>query len=45
VELPDMDAFTPNLDPEFSQRQISADDIVKTKAELDEHFKDPQENT
>jgi hypothetical protein len=40
LELPDLSEFAPNLEPEVSQRTVSAEDIVKTKAELDDHFKD-----
>lgn len=42
IDVPDIEAFTPNLDPETSMRQITADDIAKTRAELDENFKDPE---
>lgn len=40
VELPQLEEFSPNLDPETSTRKVSAEDIVKTQAELDEHYRD-----
>ena len=39
-ELPELDEFKPTLDPITETRKISADDIVKSKAELEEHYKD-----
>ncbi|CAN5507370.1 hypothetical protein BH10ACI2_BH10ACI2_04150 [soil metagenome] len=38
IELPSIDEFSPNLEPTADTRKISAEDIVKTKAELDEHY-------
>lgn len=43
VELPDIESFQPNLDPEYSHRQVSAEDIVKSKEQLEQHFKDPDQ--
>jgi hypothetical protein len=40
MELPGIEEFSPNLDPTADTRKISADDIVKTQAELDEHYKE-----
>lgn len=40
MDLPDVDNYLPNLDPEMSHRKISADDIIKTQAELDDKFKE-----
>ncbi len=39
VELPKIDEeFAPNLEPTADTRVVSASDIIKTKAELDQHF-------
>lgn len=35
VDLPAMDEFAPNLEPQVSNRKISAEDIVKTRHELE----------
>lgn len=37
VELPQLEEFTPNLDPTADVRKVTADDIIRTKQELDEH--------
>lgn len=42
LDVPDIEAFTPNLDPEFSHRQITAEDIAKTRLDLEQNFKDPE---
>ena len=36
VELPELEDFTPNLEPTADVRKITADDIIRTKKELDE---------
>lgn len=40
LDLPSLEEFNPNLEPEMSVRTVSAADIVKTREELEEHFKD-----
>ncbi len=44
MELPEMDSFSPNLEPVTATRTISADDIAKTQADLDNHFKDRKQD-
>lgn len=41
LELPAFEEFQPELMPEVSNRKISAEDIVKTKSELEDHYKEP----
>lgn len=40
-EFAEIETFTPNLEPEMSVRQVTAEDIIKTKQELEENFQDP----
>lgn len=37
VELPTLEEFTPNLEPTADVRKVTAEDIIRTKQELDEH--------
>lgn len=44
MELPDIDAFAPNLEPVADARKVSAEDIVKTRDELETHYSDQKQN-
>lgn len=44
MELPEADAFAPNLEPVADARKVSAEDIVKTRDDLERHYKDQKQN-
>lgn len=43
VDIPDVDGFKPNLEPESGARIVTAKDILRTKEELEEKHKDGDE--
>ena len=45
MDIPEIEEFKPNLEPETSARVVSADDIIKTKAELEQNFKEGDQYT